>query len=191
MRAALFQVIEDFLSTLVFVFVLILTNSVYIAVGVAMTIAVAQLAVVKLRGRTVPVMQWFSCGLVIVLGAASVALDDPRYVMIKPTIGHFAIAAVMLRRGWLIRYMPPIAQENLSQRVIVAAGYAWASLIFALGVINFYIATELGVEIWAWWISVGSIGAKVLGGAIHYVVFRTLIVRNMRLAASGTHPSTS
>ena len=190
MRTALLQVAEDFLSTLVFVILLILTNSVLIAVGVAMIIAVAQLAVIKLRRRDIPIMVWFSCGLVIVLGATSLALNDPRYVMIKPTIGHFAIGTIMLRRGWLIRYMPPIVQENLSQGVIVAAGYAWAGLIFALGVINFYVATSFSVEIWAWWITAGSFGAKVLGIAIHYVVFRTLVVRNLRLASSGSHPST-
>jgi intracellular septation protein len=186
MRAALLQVLEDFLTTLVFVVVLLLTNSVYIAVGVAMAIAIAQLAAAWLKGRSVSIMQWFSCGLVIVLGSASLALDDPRYVMIKPTIGHFAIAAIMLRRGWVGRYMPLIVKENASEWVIVTAGYMWSGFIFTLGIINFYIATSFSVEIWAWWISVGSIGAKVLGVAIHYVVFRTMVVRNMRLASPGT-----
>src|SRR5262249_15149245 len=137
----------------------------------------------KVRGRDIPIMVWFSCGLVIVLGGTSLVLNDPRYVMIKPSIGHFAIATVMLRRGWLLRYMPPIVLENVSQGVIVAAGYAWSGLIFTLGLINFYIATSFSVEIWAWWITVGSIGAKALGIAVHYVVFRALVVRKMRLAS--------
>jgi intracellular septation protein len=186
MRTALLQVVEDFLTTLIFVAFLILTGNVYLAVGVAMAIAVVQLGAVKIRGRDIPIMQWCSCGLVLVLGAASLALEDPRYVMIKPTIGHFAVATIMLRRGWLGRYMPPIVQENVSQAVIVTAGYVWAGLIYSLGIINFHIATSYSVEIWAWWIAVGSIGAKVLGVAITYVVFRTLVVRSLRVAASGT-----
>ena len=186
MRGALFQVVEDFLTILVFVIVLIATGNVFIAVGLAMIIAIAQLVVTKLRGRDIPIMVWFSCGLLIVLGGASLALNDPRYVMIKPSIGHFAIATIMLRRGWLIRYMPPIVQENLAAGTIVAAGYAWAGLIFTLGIINFYIATTFSVEIWAWWATVGSVGAKVLGIAITYVVFRALVVRNLRLTSSGT-----
>jgi len=28
--------------------------------------------------------------------------------MVKPTIVHFAVAAVMLRRGWMLRYLPEI-----------------------------------------------------------------------------------
>src|SRR5262245_18265594 len=148
-----------------------------------MVIAVAQLTALKLRKRDIPIMVWFSCGLVIVLGATSLALNDARYVMVKPSIGQFAVATAMMRRGWLFRYMPPIVQENVSQGVIVAAGYAWSGLIFTLGLINLYIATSFSVEIWAWWITVGSIGAKALGIAVHYVVFRTLVARNLRLAS--------
>jgi intracellular septation protein len=62
-------------------------------------------------------------------------------------------------------------------------------VFFALGVINLYIAVSFTIEIWGWWISIGSIGIKILGVTIQYVVFRTLVVRNMRLAATGTGPS--
>jgi len=37
--------------------------------------------------------------LVVVMGSASLITHDPRFVMVKPSIGAFAIACVMLRRG--------------------------------------------------------------------------------------------
>jgi intracellular septation protein len=186
MQTALLQLAEDFLTAIVFVVVYLFTNSLYIAVGVAMAVGVGQFAVFRLRGRTVDVMQWLSFGLVIVLGSVSLALNDPRFVMMKPSVVHFAIAAVMLRGGWLSRYLPPIVNQNVPERVITATGYAWAGLMIALGAINIYIATSFSFETWAWWISVGAIGAKVVALLIQFVIFRTLIRRNMRLASAGT-----
>jgi len=44
-------------------------------------------------------MQWLSFALVVVLGAAALLTDDPRFMMAKPSIVHFAVGAVMLRPG--------------------------------------------------------------------------------------------
>jgi intracellular septation protein len=49
--------------------------------------------------------------------------NDPRFVPAKPAIGHFAIGAIMLKRGWLLRYVPPIAAETIPEYVTFA-GYA-------------------------------------------------------------------
>ena len=54
-------------------------------------------------GRRIEPMQWMSLGLVVVLGGATMLTQSPRFMMIKPTIVHFAVAAVMLRPGWMIR----------------------------------------------------------------------------------------
>jgi intracellular septation protein len=183
MQTAILQLGEDFLTAIVFVVAYLLTDNPYFAVAVAMVVGIGQFALFRLRGRTVDVMQWLSFALVIALGSASLALSDPRFVMMKPSAVHFAIAAVMLRRGWLDRYMPPIVSQNVPERVITAAGYAWAGLMTALGVVNIYIATSFSIETWAWWISVGAIGAKVIALALQFVVFRILIRRNMPLAS--------
>jgi Intracellular septation protein A len=53
-------------------------------------------------GRRVEPMQ------VVVLGGATMLTQSPRFIMVKPTIVHFAVAAVMLRRGWMLRYLPEI-----------------------------------------------------------------------------------
>lgn len=182
MQTALLQLVEDFLSAIAFVVAYLLTDSPYLAVGVATVVGVGQFAVFRLRGRTVDGMQWLSFGLVIVLGSASLALNDPRFVMMKPSAVHFAIAAVMLRRGWLSRYMPPIVNQNVPERVITATGYAWAGLMITLGLVNIYVATSFSIETWAWWIFVGAIGAKVIALTLQFVVFRILTPRNMPLA---------
>ena len=93
-------------------------------------------------------------------------------MMIKPTIVHFAVATVMLRRGWMLRYLPDIVLRNVPETTIVAAGYAWAGLLAALGLANLFVALRLDFATWAWFVSVGAGGAKLAAFALQYGVFR-------------------
>ena len=47
----------------------------------------------------------------------------------------FALLAVMLKRGWMVRYLPPIA-EGRGEGLMVAFGYAWAGLMFLTAAAN-------------------------------------------------------
>jgi intracellular septation protein A len=183
MQIALLQLAEDFLTAIVFVIVYLATDNLVAAVGIAIVIGVGQLALLHFRGRGIHVMQYLSIGLVIALGGISLAFNDPRFVLLKPSAVHFAIATVMLRRGWLVRYMPPIVTETISERVIAATGYAWAALMIVLGLLNIYIAMSFSIEIWTWWISLGAVGAKIAALIVQYIVFRTLVRRNIRTIA--------
>ncbi len=58
-------------------------------------------------------MTYASLALVVVLGGATLLTKDPRFVLAKPSIGHFAIGAIMLRKGWMLRYLPPIVSETI------------------------------------------------------------------------------
>ena len=124
-------------------------------------------------------MQWMSLGLVIVLSGASILTQSPRFVMLKPSIAHFAVAAVMLRRGWMTRYLPEIARQNLPESVPVMAGYAWAGLMAGIGLANIAIALYADFATWAWFVSVGAVGAKIAAFLLQYAVFRILVRRNL------------
>ncbi len=182
MKQALRRLAEDFLSAILFFLLYALTGSLYIGVGAAVAVGVAQIARRKLTGRPVDQMQWTSLGLVIVLGGATVLFHTPRLMMIKPSIAHFAIAAIMLRHGWMRRYLPPIVQQHVPETVIDAAGYAWAALLAALGIANAVIALEATFATWARFISFGAIGAKAVAFALQYAVFRAIVRRGIATA---------
>jgi intracellular septation protein len=71
----------------------------------------------------------------------------------------------LLRRGWMIRYITPIAR-NVSEATMVAVGYAWAVLMATLAT-------------WAGFVLVGAVGAKVSAVALQYAVFRTIVRRRL------------
>jgi len=110
--------------------------------------------------------------------------QSPRFMMIKPTIVHLAVAGVMLRRGWMIRYLPEIVLRNVPETTIVAAGYAWAALLTTLGLANLIIALHFDFVTWAWFISVGSVGAKLAAFALQNCVFRAIVRQRIAQAAA-------
>lgn len=183
MRTALYQLGEDFLSTIVFLIVYFVSGELYLAIAVAMAVGIGQFLLLKRRGRNPDIMGWLSLVMVIALGGASLITNDSRFIMAKPSVVHFAVGMVMLRRGWLARYMPEFVQQNVPENVLVGSGYAWAALMFALGLINLYVANRYSIDVWAWFISVYAVGAKVIAFLLQYAVIWVMIRRKLRAAA--------
>jgi intracellular septation protein len=180
MKQALRQLINDFLSAIFFFVAFSLTGSIVAGTTIAIAVGAVQLIRLKRARQAIEPMQWMSLGLVLVLGAATLLSQNPRFMMLKPSFVHLAIAAVMLRRGWMTRYLPAIARENLPETVIIGAGFGWAGLMAALAIANILIATQLDIRIWAWFISFGAIGAKLAALLLQYVAFRMMVTRKLR-----------
>jgi intracellular septation protein len=172
----------DFFSTILFLAIYLATDNVLLATGVAIAGAIGQVIYSRLKGKPLGFMTWASLALVIVLGSATLLTNDPRFVLAKPSIAHFAIGAIMLKRGWMMRYLPPIVVETIPEYVTIA-GYAWAALMFALGAGVIAVASTGDLKLWAFYVSVIAIGAKIAAFAIQYVAFRVLITGRLRAAA--------
>lgn len=173
---------QDFFSTIVFLAIYLITGNVMLATSVAIAGAVGQVAYARYKGQQLGYMTWASLGLVIVLGGATLLTHDPRFVLAKPAIGHFAIGAIMLKRGWMLRYMPPIVTETVPEYVTIA-GYAWAALMFVLGAGTIAVAATGDLKLWAVYVSVVLIGAKVVAFGVQYAAFRILVGNRIRAAA--------
>jgi intracellular septation protein len=170
---------QDFFSTIVFLAIYLISDNVVLATSVAIAGAVAQVIYARVKGEALGYMTWASLGLVIVLGGATLITHDPRFVLAKPAIGHFAVGAIMLKRGWLLRYTPPIVTENIPAYVTIA-GYAWAALMFVLGLGTIAVAATGDLKLWAFYVSVVLLGAKIAAFAIQYLAFRLLVTSRIR-----------
>jgi intracellular septation protein A len=177
------QLFVDFFSTIVFLVVYAATGDILIATGVAIAGAIGQFVRARIKQQKLDIMTWASLALVVVLGGATLLTKDPRFVLVKPAIGHFAIGAIMLRRGWMLRYSPPIIRDNVPE-LAIKAGYVWAALMFLLGFGVIAVAMTGDVKLWAFYVTVIAIGAKVLAFAIQYGIFRIIITRKLRAEAA-------
>jgi intracellular septation protein A len=140
---------------------------------------VGQVVYSRVKGKPLGFMTYASLALVIVLGCATLLTNDPRFVLAKPSIAHFAIGAIMLKRGWMLRYMPPLVAEIIPEYVTFA-GYAWAALMFVLGLGTIAVASTGDLKLWAFYVSVVLIGAKLTAFAVQYVAFRILVTNRVR-----------
>ncbi len=179
MKDVFAKLATDFLSTIVFLALYLITGNVVLATCVAIAGAVAQIIHSRVKRHPLSFMTYASLALVIVLGSATLLTSDPRFVLAKPAIAHFAIGAIMLKRGWMLRYMPPIVAETIPEYVTIA-GYAWAALMFALGLGTIAVALTGDMKLWAIYVSVVAIGAKVAAFAVQYVAFRMLVTNRIR-----------
>lgn len=176
----------DFLSTIIFLVVLEITDNVVLSTGVGIGIGVLQFIWYWIRGQKIEIMQWASLALVIVLGSATIYTQDARFMMVKPSIGAFAIAGVMLKRGWQNRYLPPIVQEHTSPGFLIMWGYLWSALYFALGAANLYVAFKYGRHAWETFTAFVPTIAPISLFFIQYVSMRTAVRRRMK--ALGIEP---
>ncbi|WFU43854.1 septation protein IspZ [Bradyrhizobium sp. CB82] len=182
MKDVFARLASDFLSIIVFLVIYLATDNIILATSLAIAGAIAQVIYARVKGNSLGYMTYASLALVIVLGSVTILTQDPRFVLAKPSIAHFAIGAIMLKRGWMLRYMPARVTGVIPEYV-TAAGYAWAALMFALGAGTIAVAATGDLKLWAFYVSVVAVGAKVAAFAIQYVIFRIVITGRLRAAA--------
>ncbi len=177
---AFLPILNDFLSTIVFVILMAVTNDLVLSVAAAMAVGIAQIAIEKIRGRKIELMQWASLALVIVLGSAAIYFHDPRFAMIKPSVANFAIGLVMLTPNWMGRYLPQIVKDNVSVTALTVWGYIWAAMEIGLAVANAWVALTFGQKIWLEYTAFVPIGAQIGLFLIQYAWMRVTIGRTIR-----------
>src|SRR6202040_881812 len=123
------KLLLDLASTFLFLVVYLSTKNVTLAVALGMALGVFQITFQFARKKPIDTMQWMSLFLVLGAGAATLISDDPRFVMIKPTVIYTVVGMVMLKPGWMNRYLPPVAIEVVPD-IAVLFGFIWAGLMF-------------------------------------------------------------
>lgn len=172
----------DFLPTIAFAVLIALHVDVRLATAVALGVGIAQVLVVKALKRQVALLQWVGLGLAVVFGALSMATNDPRFIMAKPTIIYLIVAAVMLKRGWMMRYMPEIVRQHGAD-LVIAWGYAWAALMAATALANAVVAIWFEKD-WPLFVAVVPIWSKLALFAVHYASVRIIMGRRVRAWAA-------
>src|SRR5450631_1628408 len=125
----------DMASTFFFLVLFLLTHNIALAVALGMALGIAQIGWQFARHKPIDTMQWMSLFLVLGSGAATLITRDPRFVMVKPSVIYLIVGIVMLRRGWMNRYLPPAAIAIVSD-VAYFFGFVWAGLMFVSAALN-------------------------------------------------------
>lgn len=165
--AAFKPMLIDSIATLGFLAVILLTGRLAPAVALGMALGTAQMGLAMARRQPIPPLQLLNFLMVMLSGAASLITNNPRFVMLKPSVFYAITGMVLLKRGWMIRYLPQEAKPLLSDIAIIL-GYAWAGLMLASAVLNIAVALHCGIREWAVIMSVFAGVSKTVLFAINY-----------------------
>jgi intracellular septation protein A len=179
--------LQDLASTILFLILYLLTDNLFLSVGIGMALGVAQILWALVHRQTIGSMQWLSVVLIVASGTATFFTHDPRFVMIKPSVIYAIVGIVMLKRGWMNRYLPPEAEPV--KDIGTLFGYVWAGLMFFSAVLNIALALNLDAKTWAAVMSGWGTSSKIGLFLIQYATMNMVGKRRAR-AGMATAPTT-
>ncbi len=171
--------LADLASSLFFVVLLSLTHNATLSTCLAIALGLLQIGIQFIRGKPIEAMEWLSLFLVVAAGAATLLTDDPRFVLFKPSVIYATIGVVMLKPGWMKRYLPAIAR-SVAPDVATYVGFAWAGLMFLSAALNAFVAIAFDLSTWAVIMPAFGIGSKVVLMLAGFAAIRLTVRRRVR-----------
>ncbi|MEW6643636.1 MAG: septation protein IspZ [Pseudomonadota bacterium] len=188
----------DLASTLFFLVLFLLTHNMALSVALGMALGLIQIGFQLIRRKPIDTMEWLSLFLVVAAGTSTLLTNDPRFVLLKPSVIYAIVGIVMLKRGWLNRYLPAIAQEVAADTAVIV-GFAWAALMFVSAAVNAVVALAFSAATWAMVMPVFGLVSKAIVFVASFAAIRLTARRRLRampeaerdalLIATGRHPA--
>ena len=150
-------------------------SAIFWATGVTVVVSLLLILYMKLRRQAISHMQWFSLGLVILMGGLTLLLHDKRFIYWKPTLLYWAFAGILLVWPRIKQGQQPIRAVmgqamQLPDAVWPTLNTAWGLFFIAQGILN--LAVAFGGFREATWVSYKLFGAT--GLMLAFVVAQTL-----------------
>ncbi len=149
----------DFFPVLLFVVAYFMSKDMILSTKVLLVASLIQIAVFWLWKRTVEKMHLITFAVVLVMGTLTIALDDPIYIIWKPTIVNWTLSVVFLAsliigknlvrkaaHGFLTQ--TPHLRLDMPENKWAPLCLIWSLYLFMLGVINLYVAFNYDEETW-------------------------------------------
>jgi intracellular septation protein A len=110
---------------------------------------------------------------VLAAGTATLLTDNAIFMMLKPSVVAVILGLVMLRRGWMNRYLPPVALATMAD-VGVIFGFVWAGLMFFTAALNVAMALVLDTRTWSAVMSAWGIASNVGLFLVQYFIMNVI-----------------
>jgi intracellular septation protein len=158
-------------------------SPIVIATLVGILATMAQIAIIKLRGRKVDGMLWFSLVMFVVFGGLTIYLHDEDFIKWKLSIVYWLFASGLLisdlvfKKNLMQKSMGEIVQ--LPELIWARLNMAWICFFVAMGFLNWYIAFILFKGDTSAWVSFKAFGTTTL--MLVFIVGQTIYLsRHMK-----------
>ncbi len=135
---------------------------VYVATAVAIVASIVLILWLKVTGKPVEKMQWLSLGVIVVFGGLTLALNDPTFIKLKPSVLYVAFALILIG-GRLFAGKNLIksvmgAQINMPDPQWSALNWAWIAFFVGMAALNVFIAYQYSMDTWVQFKVFGAMG---------------------------------
>lgn len=125
---------------------------IYTATAVAIAASIVQVSYFYLKNKTVEKMHLITLAIIVVMGGATLILQDEVFIMWKPTVINWGFALVFLGSHFIGK--KPIIRRmmdgtlNLPDTVWVRLSAMWVIFFIFSGVLNLYVAYNYDTDTW-------------------------------------------
>jgi len=120
-----------------------------------------------IRNKKIEKMMMINLGIIIILGGATLALQDETFIKWKPTVLYWAFATVLLLSNMIFR--KNLIKAMMGSKMEMAdplwnkVNLSWAGFFLFMGCLNLYVAFNFNTDMW--------VNFKLFGGMGLLLVF--------------------
>jgi len=155
----------DFIPVILF-FITFKLYDIYIATAVVIVATIIQVIFNWFKYKKVETMQWITLGLILVMGGATLYLQDEQFIKWKLTIIEWLFGISFLgsqfigKKTFVERMMG--ASLELPQMVWKRLNLMWAGFFISVGFINIYVMQHYNTDDWVTFKTFGVPGLMVI-----------------------------
>jgi intracellular septation protein len=139
---------------------------VLLATVVVIVATLAQIGVLKARGKRIDMMLWISLGLVVVFGGATIWFHNETFIKWKPSVLYWAMGLSF----WVSQtfFRKNLLQAMIGEQLQLPApawqrlNISWITFFAAMGVLNLLVAFNFSTDAWVNFKLFGGMGLMLL-----------------------------
>ncbi|MBF0184180.1 MAG: septation protein A [Magnetococcales bacterium] len=141
-------------------------STIYVATAVLMVAVGLHSAIIWWQHRQLTPMQWLTLALVLLFGAATLLLQDPRFIQWKPTLLNWLMAAAFAASHFIGE--KPLICRLLDSQIALAPplwnrlSLAWIGFFLFSGLLNLWVAYQFDEATWVSFKLFGLLGLTLV-----------------------------
>lgn len=139
---------------------------IYVATAVVIVATIIQVAYTWFKHRKVETMQWITLVLILVMGGATIYLQDEQFIKWKLSIIEWLFGLAFLGSQFVGK--KPFVERMMSRSLTLPAqvwkrlNLMWASFFISVGFINVYVMYNFNTDDWVTFKTFGVPGLMVI-----------------------------
>jgi intracellular septation protein len=125
---------------------------IFAATAIAIAVTLAMIVYAKVRHGKIEKMLLVNGAIISVLGGITLLLHDQTYIMWKPTVLYWLMAAILLVSNWFFKknFIQQVMGKmiNAPKPIWDKVNLVWVVFLILLGFLNLYVAFNYSLDTW-------------------------------------------